>query len=184
MKHIKYSSIIIHIIPIVIFIIFPTFAFSESIETVISTDDKSGPMVISSNMFEIDNEEYIVTFLGDVDARRDNLIINCQKIQLYYRNTSSEEDSEKIQANVDKIIATGEVKIRRLDGGGKAMAEKAVYYHNDEKVVLTGDPVVRQGDDFVEGSTVTLFLKENRSVVEGSEDSRAKVVFFPKRAKR
>ena len=144
MKRIQYSSVIIYIIPIFIFIMFPTFALSESIGKTISTNDKSGPMVISSNMFEIDNKDYIVTFLGDVNAKRDNLVINCQKIQLYYSNTSGEEDSEKIQANVEKIIATGDVKIRRLDGDGMAMSEKAVYYHNDEKVVLTGKPVVRR----------------------------------------
>ena len=184
MKRIQYSSVIIYIIPIFIFIMFPTFALSESIGKTISTNDKSGPMVISSNMFEIDNKDYIVTFLGDVNAKRDNLVINCQKIQLYYSNTSGEEDSEKIQANVEKIIATGDVKIRRLDGDGMAMSEKAVYYHNDEKVVLTGKPVVRQGDDFVEGSMITLFLKENRSVVEGSEGSKAKAVLFPKRANK
>ena len=83
MKHIRCGSIIIQLIPIVIFIVFPTLALPESIEKEFSTDDKSGPMVIRSNMFEIDNKEYIVTFLGDVDARRDKLIINCQKIHQY-----------------------------------------------------------------------------------------------------
>jgi lipopolysaccharide export system protein LptA len=64
------------------------------------------------------------------------------------------------------------------------MAEKAVYYEDDEKVVLTGKPVVKQGNDFVEGSKITLYLKEKRSLVEGSKDQKVRAVLFPRREKR
>ena len=64
------------------------------------------------------------------------------------------------------------------------MAEKAVYYQNDEKVVLTGKPVVKRGNDFVEGSKITLFLKEKRSIVEGAEDKKARAVLIPRSKKR
>jgi len=64
------------------------------------------------------------------------------------------------------------------------MAEKAVYYQDDEKAVLTGNPVVKQGDDFIEGSVITLFLKENRSVVEGSEVKKVRVILFLKNGKK
>jgi lipopolysaccharide export system protein LptA len=68
--------------------------------------------------------------------------------------------------------------------GGSALAGKAVYSQNDEKVVLTGSPVVKQGDDFVEGSRITLFLRDQRSIVEGSENKKLKAVISPRRGKR
>ena len=75
------------------------------------------------------------------------------------------------------------VKINR-DQGGMATVEKAVYYRQDEKVVLTGKPVVKQGNDFMAGDRITIFLNENRSVVESSEDKKVRAVIFPKREKR
>jgi lipopolysaccharide export system protein LptA len=65
-----------------------------------------------------------------------------------------------------------------------ALAGKAVYSRNDEKVVLTGSPVVKQGDDFVEGSRITLFLRDQRSIVEGSENKKLRAVLSPRRGKR
>jgi lipopolysaccharide export system protein LptA len=80
-------------------------------------------------------------------------------------------------------MASGDVKITREDGL-LAQAEDATYYQAQEKVVLTGQPTVRQGEDFVEGSTITLFLKEKRSIVEGSNDKKVRAVLSPKSKKR
>ena len=84
---------------------------------------------------------------------------------------------------ISKIIATGRVSISRAQGG-LATAEKAVYFEDDEKIVLTGNPVVKQGNDFVEGDRITIFLKENRSVVESFVGKKVKAIIFPKREKR
>ncbi|MBW2609171.1 MAG: lipopolysaccharide transport periplasmic protein LptA [Deltaproteobacteria bacterium] len=181
MNYIKYRSVL-YIIPLLM-LFHPSFVLPKAPQEEILKTDTSGPIVIKSNTFEIDNKKNIVTFTGDVNARRDNLTINCQKLLLYYHNQPGIKDPEKGEMSIDRIIATGEVKIRRSDVG-LATAEKAVYYQDDEKVVLTGKPVVKQGDDFVEGSMITLFLKENRSIVEGSEDNKARAVIFPKSRKR
>ena len=102
-------------------------------------------------------------------------LINQEKQNLNLRL----EDETKIL----KIIATGQVRISRAQGG-LATSEKAVYYEDDEKIVLTGKPVVRQGNDFVEGDRITIFLKENRSVVESSLGKKVKAIIFPKSGKR
>ncbi len=138
---------------------------------------------IKSNTLEIDNKRKIVTFTGNVDARRDDFTINCEKMLLYYKDQPTDKRSEKMDVKIDKIIATGNVKIIRTDGG-LAMADKATYYQIQEKVVLTGKPVVKQGNDFIEGSRITLFLKEKRSLVEGSGNQRVKAVIFPRNEKR
>ena len=140
-------------------------------------------IVINSNRFEVDNQRKIVTFSGDVDAKRDDFTMTCEKMVLYYREEAPKAASEKQEMRIDKIVATGQVTITRAEGG-LASAEKATYYQEEEKIVLTGNPVVKQGDDFVEGSTITLFLKEDRSIVEGSKGKRARAVLSPGSAKR
>ena len=105
---------------------------------------KSEPMVIKSKTLEVDDKSKIVTFLGNVNARKDDLIIDCQKMLVYYENRASQDGREKIETRVDRIVATGNVSINRTQGG-KATAEQAVYYQGEEKVVLTGKPMVKQG---------------------------------------
>jgi lipopolysaccharide export system protein LptA len=102
---------------------------------------------------------------------------------LYYNNPDKEKASGNLDLKIDKIVATGNVKITRPDGAF-ATAEKAVYYQGDEKVVLTGKPIVKQGNDFVEGTRITLYLKEQRSIVEGSEEKKVRAVISPRSKKR
>jgi lipopolysaccharide export system protein LptA len=130
----------------------------------------------------MDDQQKIVIFKGNVDAKEKDFLINCEKMVLHYKDQSTDKASKTGQFNIEKIIATGKVIITR-PSGGLATAEKAIYYRGDEKVVLTGKPKVKQGDDFVQGSKITLFLKENRSVVEGSKSDKVRAVYFPRSKK-
>jgi lipopolysaccharide export system protein LptA len=145
-------------------------------------DSQGQPIVIKSNSLEFDHQRKMVTFSGNVDARRDDWTIQCHKMVVYY-GEKAKESNQKDSMKIEKIIAKGDVKIIRASGG-LATAEEATYYWDDERVVLTGKPVVQQGDDFVEGTVVTLLLKENRSLVEGSGDTRVRAVISPRSEKR
>jgi lipopolysaccharide export system protein LptA len=148
-----------------------------------SKDKGLAAMVINADSLEIDNKEKIVIFEGNVSAIRDNITIRCQRMQLHYIDLSGKGGLEESDIDVEKIVASGEVKIER-DEGGMATAEEAVYYQKEEKLILTGDPVVKQGDDFVEGAKITLFLKEDRSLVEGSPQSKVRAVISPRSLKQ
>ena len=161
---------------------FPSAVLPEGSQEEIEKADKK-PIVIDANTLEIDNNRRIVIFSGNVVARSDTFIINCRKMLLYYHNQQPEREQGEGNTKIDKIIATGKVRVTRPDGGS-AFAEKAVYYQNDEKVVLTGKPIVKQGNDFVEGAKITLLLKENRSIVEGSENKKVRAIISPRSEKR
>jgi len=141
-----------------------------------------GPMVIKSKTLEADDKKKRITFEGNVEAIRDDFTVLCNKLVVLYEKSSESEKSEDVSASIDKIIATGSVKIIRAEGG-VATGEKAVYYQKGEKLVLTGKPVVKQGEDFVEGDVITLFLKEDRSIVESAKDKKVRAVIFPKQEK-
>jgi lipopolysaccharide export system protein LptA len=136
---------------------------------------KGQSIVVKSDSLEVDNKERVMTFTGNVDARRDDFIINCDKMFVYYSGTMTNDPSQKNDLKIEKIVAKGGVRISR-PSGGLATAEEAVYYHGDEKVILSGNPTVKQGEDVVEGSRITLYLREDRSVVEGSDGKQVKAV--------
>jgi lipopolysaccharide export system protein LptA len=141
-----------------------------------------GAMVIHSNTLEADDKKGIIIFTGEVDAQRDDFTVYCHKMVVHYEKSAAKEGTEEFGGRIEKIVATGNVKIIRTEGG-IATGEKAVYYQQDEKLVLTGEPVVKQKENSVEGDRITLFLKENRSVVESSSDKKVRAVIFPKKEK-
>ncbi len=161
------------------------FAASMSAETYASDILKGGdePLVVRSETLEIDNKNQRVIFTGNVDARRSTFTIQCQKMHLYYLGDASGKAEGPEDIRVDRVEARGNVKITRFDGG-EAMADEAVYYQKDDKVILTGNPVVKQGEDFVEGSRITFYIGEKRSIVESLGDERVRAVIFPGGRKR
>jgi len=56
---------------------------------------------------------------------------------------------------------------------GKATSGRAVYYKDEDKIVLTESPVAWNSGTKVTGSRMTIFLREERSIVEG--DSRVTI---------
>jgi len=183
MKRLLYIIVSFMILPTLI-MMFPSSVLPEAPQKQNKGVD-TGQMVIRSNTLELDSSQkiVIVTFIGDVDAKGDDFTINCQKMLLYYNDNPSGNDSGKVKSSIEKIIATGRVTISQPDGG-LAMAEKAIFYQNDEKVVLTGKPKVKQENYFVEGCKIILLLKEKRHVVESCGDEKIKAVIYPGGEKR
>lgn len=144
------------------------------------------PVVIRSDSLEIDNKKRVVLFTGSVEAQKEDMLIKCQRMVVYYKDRGTEkraEGAENEGMRIDRIVAKGEVRIDRSDGGS-ATADEAVYYEDEEKLVLQGKPMVKQGGDTVEGSVITLFLREDRSVVEGGGDQKVRAVLAPRNRKR
>ena len=150
-----------------------SYLFAEIRDSNSDQLDKNQITIVSNNL-EIDDQNKRITFTGDVNAQGNEFEITCQKLDLYYHQ-QKQGDQEDQKIDIKKIIATGNVKILRTEGGS-ASAETAIYFQNEEKIVLTGNPKIKQEGDFVEGTKITLFLKEKKSVVEGSEGNQVKAV--------
>jgi lipopolysaccharide export system protein LptA len=143
-------------------------------------ETEPGPIVIRSKSLEVDNRSKVVTFSGNVRADRGDFAIDCQKMLVFYSDAPSGGNIPGEGTRIEKIVASGEVKISRAQGG-MAASDQVVYYHADEKMVLTGRPVVKRGNDFVEGDRITIYLKEDRSIVESTQDSKVRATIFPGR---
>ena len=61
-------------------------------------------------------------------------------------------------------------------GNRQAKGEKAVFDEKSRTVTLSGNPVLHDGLNQVEGETVVVFLDEGRSQVMGGKE-RVKAVF-------
>ena len=73
--------------------------------------------------------------------------------------------SENSKKEIRVIEARGHVKIAK--GESRAICTRALYDKLEERIILLGSPVVWQAGTRVSGQKITMFLKENRSIVEG-----------------
>ena len=78
---------------------------------------------------------------------------------------------------IERVIAGGNVKIQQ--GLRVAHCQKAVFYNLDQKLVLTGDPKVSEGDNIVLGDEIILDIDKNRVEVKGGPSGRGKAKVQP-----
>jgi len=156
-------------------------AFSQS-NKASKKDYSKSPIIIHSNSLEVDQQKSLIVFKGKVRARREDMVVDCQKMLVYYLQSPTTNESKVESSRIDKLIALGDVTVNRSDGT-VARAGKAVFYQDEGKIVLTENPSVQRGPDFVEGHRIIIYLHENRSIIEGGETKRVKATIFPKEEK-
>ncbi len=131
-----------------------------------------GPITIKSDRMEVLQNQQVVIFSGNVVAQKEGLTIYADRLIVYYTKGKGEEKRE-----VTKLVAIGHVKIHKDDW--IARAGKAVYFRDQEKIVLEDNPQIWQGDNTVRGDRIILYLNEDRSVVEAAPGHKAEAVIFP-----
>ena len=127
------------------------------------------PITIKSDRMEVLQNQKVVVFSGHVVAKKKGLTIYADRLLVYYGTKDGKKE-------VRKLVAIGHVKINK--DNWLARAGKAVYFKDLEKIVLEDHPEIWQGDNTVKGARITLFLNEDRYVVESEPGEKAEAVIF------
>lgn len=133
--------------------------------------ERSSPIVIDADRMEAVKKEGLVIFTGSVVARQDSSTQTADRMEVYL-----DEKGDRVV----RTISTGHVKIVTEDCR-TGTARRAEYYDDEQKILLIGDAKVWQEDNVVTGEVITLFLAQDRSIVQGGSQDRVKAVFYPKR---
>jgi len=121
------------------------------------------PVNITSDRMVADNRNRTVSFLGNVVAKREDMIIFSDQLSTVYTE----------QNTVEKIIARGNVKINQTDR--TATCQEATFFQlPQQKVVMTGKPKVWQGKNIITGDKIIIFIKEDRVEVESDKQKDGK----------
>jgi lipopolysaccharide export system protein LptA len=136
------------------------------------------PIQIVADRMEVQQAERVLVFDGHVVVRQDDVTITGHRLKvtgLPPEKGKNKEDS--ISEKIDYIEVDGDVKVTQKDR--IATAEKAIFYQREQKVVMRGHPSVTKGKDRIEGTTITIYLLQGRSVVEGGKEAPVQAVLFP-----
>ena len=137
-------------------------------------DDRSQPVTVDADKMERFGKEGLVVFTGNVVARQNNSVQYADRMEVYV-----DERGDRIL----RTISTGSVRIITRDCR-TGTARRAEYYDLDQRVVLLGNARVWQEDNVVSGETITIYLSQDRSVVQSGRQERVKAVFYPKDEKK
>jgi lipopolysaccharide export system protein LptA len=130
--------------------------------------DKGQPIDVTSDKVEAFWKENLVIFKGNVIARQKDMVIYADSLEVV-----THEDGK----GIERAIAGGNVKIQQ--GLRVANCQKAVFYNVDQKLVLTGDPKVSEGDNIVLGDEIIFDINKNRVEVKGGPSGRGKAKVLP-----
>jgi lipopolysaccharide export system protein LptA len=151
--------------------------------------DQEIPLHITALRLEADQDKRLITFSGDVKAQYGDSILYTEQLRVYYQPLESkappgvakpEEHKSPLGdlggEKIDRIEAEGQVRFVQEDK--VAAGQKAIFYRDQEKVVLLGNPQVWRGENNLKGETITLYLKDNRVVVESAPQKRVEAHLY------
>ena len=140
--------------------------FSLMITNVSSKEDGIN---IVSNELNVDMDQRTSTFTGDVYANDENLKIWSDKMIIILKTDKDE---------IKEILASGNVKIIRLSKGSEIYGDIANYFLEDEIIIVTGNVLVKENNNQVSGSKLTVDLKSSSSIMVGSDLNRVEAVII------
>ncbi len=139
-----------------------------------SKNDKAQPLTVDADRMERFGKENLVIFSGNVVARRDNSVQYAERVEVYL-----DEKGDRVL----RTVSTGGVRIITKDCR-TGTAQRAEYFDLEQRVTLTGNARVWEEDNVVSGDTITLFISQDRSIVQGGKQERVKAVFYAKDAEK
>jgi lipopolysaccharide export system protein LptA len=133
-------------------------------------DGRSAPVTVDADQLENLQKEGLVVFTGNVVASQDSSTQYADRMEVYLDDKRD---------RIVRTVSTGNVRIITRDCRS-GTAQRAEYYDAEQRVVLIGNARVWRDDNVVTGERITIYLAEDRSVVEGGQQERVKAVFYPR----
>jgi len=144
-----------------------------------SFGSKKEPIVVTSDTLEYDYKTNVVVYRGEVIAAQGDTKVRSDTLTVTLaaqKDADPADTAKNGNQRLQEVIAVGNV---RIDNGTRwATGGRAVFEQATRMLVLTESPVLHDGANEVSGDRVTLYLDENRSVVEGGR-RRVKATVFP-----
>ncbi len=140
------------------------------------------PIEIVSDRMDAYNEKKLVIFSGNAVATQGDKEIKSDRLFLYYKKDTSKKDkvgAKEIEGtgDLERIEAKGNVIVTQKER--IATGDEAVYHQDSGQIIMTGNPVLRDGKNLIKGDRVIVFTNEDRGVVECEPKKRVKAIIYP-----
>jgi len=130
---------------------------------------KNEPIQIVSNKLEAFQEKRMVIFSGNAVATQGDVRIVSDRMLIYSKKSDDKKEKNSkqdmdVSGDLEKIELKGHVVITQKDLS--ATGDDAVYFQDTAQFIMTGNPVLKQGQNVIKGCKVTIYIDEKRGKVE------------------
>ena len=140
-----------------------SFSIAEDVEKPVANFkfNTSLPLEIRSKELNIEQNTGRATFSSNVIATQGNLILTALTLVVEYalKNSRMTSEMEKLTANKDVTI---------VSETQSAVANKMVYDVMSEKIIMTGDVILKEGLSATSGDRLTINLNTGSRRMEGN----------------
>jgi lipopolysaccharide export system protein LptA len=142
--------------------------------------DSDAPIEITADTLEVRQSENLAIFRGDVDAIQGDMLLRADTLVVHYRDNEEAPD----QPGISQIDAEGNVFVSSPNE--TAQGARGIYDVDNKKIWLTGQVVLTQGDNIIQGEQLELDLVTGKSKVLSAESGdgekqRVRGLFVPKK---
>jgi lipopolysaccharide transport protein LptA len=134
-------------------------------------------VITSKGTWVIDDKKHIITIEKDVEATEGDFTLNCQQMVIHYVKTGAGDDNSGIESNITQIIGSGGVVI--TTPSGTATSERFKYDRGQDRLTLSGNPVLRRGRSTFEGCEVIFHLEDEHVEVLSCGGKKSEARIFP-----
>jgi lipopolysaccharide export system protein LptA len=121
------------------------------------------PLVITSKNMHAEKLGDKVTFTDNVTLKQEGMTLTSDVMIVHYNAQSKD---------IREIEAHGNVVVRK--DGRVAFSNNALYSREGGTLILSGDASIVENENQIGGEKITLFMADDRSIIEG----RGKVMFY------
>jgi lipopolysaccharide export system protein LptA len=140
----------------------------DSLLDALSFSSKRDPISVSADALEFDYRTHVLMYKGGVEVTQGDVKLQSNTLRVVL--------DEHAENRVKEVIADGSVHVTK--GARWATGGRAEFDQAKQTVVLSNDAVVHDGSNEVSGDRIVVYLRENRSVVEGG-NGRVRAVLYP-----
>lgn len=190
-KHISFIGLLV--LGSLIFMVKSSFAVSPNI---VSNDI---PIKINADDMVYDIDNNTVAFVGNVVVTQGEFVMRSAKMDIFMKD--KEAPKENVIAPPKNVPLTGAIpvipkqsqntkseenNIERIEaydgvtfdyGPQSGTSESAVYESQKRLLTMRGNPIVKEGENVIQGNIIRYFINERRSEVIGSEGKRVEAIF-------
>lgn len=162
----------------------PANAFSAKSKEALKKEQEKSPIEIQSDKLQSEDEGKKFIFSGNVFSVWGDLEIKSDILEVYSNpkgkagQKQTTEDISQAGQDLDKIIAIGNVNIKK--GDRRAKGDRAYYDNKKQIIIITGEPnaTAWEGKNIIRGKKMIFVMEKDLFKVEG----RVNVVIIPKKS--
>lgn len=138
------------------------------------------PFMINADNLEFDEPRGLVSYVGRAEGIQGENRLRGDRFDLYYNRSGGESSAVTSMSGLNRIEITGDIYF--VTPEQVVRGDRAVYTAASDTLVVTGDVILRQGENVLTGSSLTINIGSGRARMEGAPTAagrRVQGVFYP-----